>query len=292
MIFNKKCSEEEYKKKVEELKNKENLDSFFSQFKMFYAWLWHTVISILWSEWCTWSRIINSKNCIQCHEIENGENCKFNFINAGISNSYDVSHAWHNTTWTYNSLWIASSSNILSSNYLRWSNSDIYYSMHCFNRNSHFFGCIGLRNKSYCIFNKQYTKEDYEKTVAKIIAHMQKTGERWEFFDPSLSPFGYNETVAMEYYSSQKEEVKNFGYHRSDYEAPRPTSDTVIQGADLPSTIQEVQDDILQHTIACAVTGKLFRIQPQELLFYRKHNIPLPRKHPDQRHLERLDLRK
>jgi hypothetical protein len=59
------------------------------------------------------------------------------------------------------------------------------------------FGCIGLRNQSYCIFNKQYSKEDYEKEVAKIITHMILTGERGEFFHPSLSPFGYNETVAQ-----------------------------------------------------------------------------------------------
>ncbi|MBI4653012.1 hypothetical protein HY750_02055, partial [Candidatus Kuenenbacteria bacterium] len=34
------------------------------------------------------------------------------------------------------------------------------------------FGCIGLRHKQYCILNKQYTKEEYEKLVPKIIEHM------------------------------------------------------------------------------------------------------------------------
>jgi hypothetical protein len=76
---------------------------------------------------------------------------------------------------------------------------NVLYSESCF-QNSNLFGCIGLRNKSYCIFNKQYTKDEYETTVAHIIAHMQDTGEWWEFFHPSLSPFGYNETVAQEYY--------------------------------------------------------------------------------------------
>jgi len=36
--------------------------------------------------------------------------------------------------------------------------------------------------------------------VPKIIEHMQKMGEWGEFFPSSLSPFGYNETVAEEYY--------------------------------------------------------------------------------------------
>ncbi|MBP7884916.1 hypothetical protein KAZ93_01885 [Patescibacteria group bacterium] len=34
------------------------------------------------------------------------------------------------------------------------------------------FGCVGLKNHEYCIFNKQYSKEDYEVQVAKIISHM------------------------------------------------------------------------------------------------------------------------
>jgi hypothetical protein len=182
-----------------------------------------------------------------------------------------------------------------------------WYSMFCSQNVLHLFWCVWLRNKSYCIFNKQYTKEEYETTVANIIAHMQETAERGEFFHPSLSPFGYNETVAQEYYSAhqvgtqffssdiktdQNLSLQDFWYHRSDYQAPSPVSDKVIQWKDLPTTITEVQDDILQYAIACEVTGKLFRLQPQELAFYRKHNIPLPRKHPDQRHLERLKLRK
>ncbi|USN57480.1 MAG: hypothetical protein H6766_03435 [Candidatus Peribacteria bacterium] len=73
------------------------------------------------------------------------------------------------------------------------------YSFNC-DSSSHLFGCIGLRNKSYCIFNKQYTKEEYNALVPKIIEHMKQTGEWGEFFHPSLSPFGYNETVANEYY--------------------------------------------------------------------------------------------
>lgn len=40
------------------------------------------------------------------------------------------------------------------------------------------FACIGLRNKSYCILNRQYTKEQYEELVPKIIEYIMKT-EEW-----------------------------------------------------------------------------------------------------------------
>jgi hypothetical protein len=156
---------------------------------------------------------------------------------------------------------------------------------------SNCFGCVGLKNQTYCIFNKQYSKEDYEIQVAKIIAHMQNTGERGQFFHPSLSTFGYNETVANDYYPSTQTESEKAGYHWSHYEAPQPTAENTIQGKDLPTTIDGVNDDILKSVIVCEVTGRLFRIEAKELEFYRKHHLPLPPRHPDQRHLERLQLR-
>ncbi|HRI36281.1 MAG TPA: hypothetical protein PK765_04380 [bacterium] len=64
-----------------------------------------------------------------------------------------------------------------------------------------------MNDKSYCILNKQYTEEEYNTLVPKIIAHMRETGEWGEFFSPNLSPFGYNETVAMEYFPLTKEQA-------------------------------------------------------------------------------------
>jgi formylmethanofuran dehydrogenase subunit E len=49
-----------------------------------------------------------------------------------------------------------------------------------------------------------------------------------------------------------------------------------------------VDDDILNSIFICEVSGKPFRLQKAELEFYRKMNIPLPRKHPDIRHNERM----
>ncbi|MEK7524639.1 MAG: hypothetical protein AAB588_06475 [Patescibacteria group bacterium] len=53
----------------------------------------------------------------------------------------------------------------------------------------------------------------------------------------------------------------------------------------------DVSDDILNAAIECEVTHKLFKITPQELAFYRRQKIPLPRRHPDQRHLDRFHKR-
>lgn len=64
----------------------------------------------------------------------------------------------------------------------------------------------------------------------------------------------------------------------------------MFQASDLPS-IDKVTDDILQQAVICEITNRPFRIIKQELDFYRKYNLPLPRRHPDQRHAERLQLR-
>jgi len=64
-----------------------------------------------------------------------------------------------------------------------------------------------------------------------------------------------------------------------------------IKASDLPDNIKDVDDSILEKAILCEVTGKPFRIIKPELEFYRKHNLPIPRRHPDQRHLDRMALR-
>jgi hypothetical protein len=133
---------------------------------------------------------------------------------------------------------------------------------------------------------------------------MLATWEWWEFFHPSLSPFWYNETAAMEQFSIEMQDEKfkmqnynnyidwkQYWYQWSDYTSPSTSSENTIDGKDLPELIEDVHDDIIKAPIKCKITGKLFRIIPQELLFYRKYQLPLPRKHPDQRHRERMKRR-
>lgn len=47
----------------------------------------------------------------------------------------------------------------------------VYYCQLC-NNSQYLFGCVGLNNKEYCIFNKQYTKEEYFTKLAGILEHL------------------------------------------------------------------------------------------------------------------------
>lgn len=69
------------------------------------------------------------------------------------------------------------------------------------------FGCVGLRDKEYCIFNKQYSPDDYEKNVALIIERMIQDKERGEYFPAWTSAYPYNKSDAMQRYPLTKEEA-------------------------------------------------------------------------------------
>ncbi len=241
---------------------------------------------------CSGKYIFSSRNVHDSYDMIESEDCSHCQVLNHVKDCYDRSYMGYEGSRCYELSCCGDTiHHCVGSHNIRSGGINLLYCA-LGSRLSDCFGCIGLRHKQYCIFNKQYSKEDYELTVAKIISHMQDTGERWEFLHPSLSPFGYDETLAQEYAPTTHWDIDWFGYKWNAYQSPNPVSDKVIQGKDLPDSIDDVQDDLLQYAIACVVSGKLFRVQSQELAFYRKHHIPLPRKHPDQRHLERLAMRK
>jgi hypothetical protein len=153
---------------------------------------------------------------------------------------------------------------------------------------SHLFGCISIKRKQYCILNKQYTQEQYEDLIPKIIAHMQGTGE-WEgYFPASISPFCYNESTAMEYYPLTEEEARSKGYRWRHMSDSTDGVEKVIPAERLPDHINDIPDDIQNWAIKCKETGRPFRIVKPELKFYRTMNVPVPRLHPDERHKRRM----
>ena len=114
----------------------------------------------------------------------------------------------NNSMRIYEGISIGNTADNISFSYMCYNDiRNLIYCMNCVNGTNNCFGCVGLNHKQYCILNKQYTREEYEELVPRIIEHMMKTGEWGEFFPSSLSPFGYNETVAQEYFPLSRKEV-------------------------------------------------------------------------------------
>nr|MDD3720584.1 hypothetical protein [Candidatus Gracilibacteria bacterium] len=287
-IFNKSYTKEQYFEEIKKYKITNYLKDDFLEFSKKFP---KKNLRILNSINCIGNQIENSKNCILCNHAHDSEDCKYSeHVWRNAKNCMDVSTAGRDAEFIFES--INCGIGVYNFNYCVqcWTGSNLTYCM--FNSNIHnCFGCVGLVNKSYCILNKQYTKEQYETIVPKIIEHMVSTGEWGEFFPSSISPFGYNETVADEYFPLSKDKALKTGFNWSDYEAPFPKVDKIIPASKLPEDITKIPDDILNWAIECEVTKKPFKIIKQELEFYRKHNLPIPRRHPDRRHLDRMNLR-
>lgn len=150
------------------------------------------------------------------------------------------------------------------------------------------FACTGLNRKQYCVLNRQYSRDEYEALVPRIIDAMTARGEWGEFFPIASSPWGYNHTVAQEYYPLSRSQALNKGYRWSDYASPPPAVSARVAAKSLPQSISEVGDDILQAAVECRSSGRLFRITKHELEIYRSREIPLPDLHPDVRQERRL----
>lgn len=141
------------------------------------------------------------------------------------------------------------------------------------------FGCTGLKNKQYCIFNKQYTKEEYEQLVPKLIEHMWSTGEWGMFFPKALSHVAYNESLAGLRFPRTARECAEEGLFWRD----RPTTEHP-DSQQIPSDrIADTDVSVLQKVLRCEVNGRPYRIIPQEYAFYVEHRLPLPRTCFDER---------
>ena len=289
-IFNKKYTKEEY-----ESKKKEILQAGSLQLREKLVTLGNDKIHkyIIWNniEHSSWNYLYNTKNTILSYDCKDIEDSKFSYnVMRKWANIYDCDTAGFVWELLYESIntWLQVQRDLFCNRC--WTVSDALYSYNCDN-SSYIFGCIWLRNAQYCILNKQYTKEQYENLVPKIIEKMKEDWEWWEFLPSSMSPFGYNETVANEYFPLNKEEALKKWFNWSDYEAPFPKVEKIIPAEKLPEDITDIPDDIINWAIECEITKKPFRIIKPELEFYRKHSLPIPKRHPDQRHMDRMNLR-
>jgi len=216
---------------------------------------------------CTGNVLAHSKGTQASFDSNENQDSKYTVSTNKIRDSYDIQH-------TYNAelcLEIMAATNIYRNFFSIYtlSSQDIFYSYLAVS-SKNCFGCVGVKSQEYCILNKKYSKEEYESLVPKIIEHMKARSEWGEFFPMPVSPHGYNETLAADYFPLNRTDAVAMGTYWSEYEAE-------------PSSSSEA--------ITCAVSGKLFRLTKQELQFYQEHKIPLPRTHPDVRYQERLKLR-
>ncbi len=294
-IRNQPYSKEEYEKEIEKLRlgNRDALQKLKAEFHERILQHPHKYSYQLKTVNCTGNSLEKSKNSRNCFYAMDLENCRYAVTVDEAKDCYDCNNTGR-PELCYDCVTPDNSRGNKFSVFC-WKCTEAEYSNNCHSCVS-VLGSSGLKHTSYAILNKQYSKESFGKLRTRLIEHMKQTGEWGEFFPHTLSPHAYNETATLEWFPLTKEDTLKRGYRWKD-EAKKEHVPTKTP-AELPQTIAEVDDGILNEVIACSHEGKCgekctvaFKVVPAELQLYRKLDIPLPTLCPNCRHYARLKMR-
>lgn len=225
-------------------------------------------------------------NCNQCTNVffwEDSENCVNCLRGLKSKDCIDLTGCWHIEVSGNN----IGCTNAYDLKYSIWCDGARYseYCDQCLEIDN-CFGCVGVRKKKYCILNKQYTKEEYEKLKEKIISDMKNSGEYGQFPSYSLGLCPYNLSTGLIYFPEvTKEFIEKKGGYWEDM------SDQKVEGLkteDLPDSIDDVDPSISKQALICPVTGWRYNISSEEFAFLKNKKIAIPRVHFDVRTKERM----
>ena len=287
-IFNVQYTREEYLKKLKEFnfntrtgieKTKEEAELFWKKFP--YKVYEGNALNLN----VTGQYIQQSKNSKEMYIVGGAENCKYcQFITVRPAKDCMDYSGWGATaSQIYESSVVGEKADSIFFSHDCWP--DVVNLQYCMNNVSgkNNFGCMNLKRKSYCILNKEYSKESFDKLRTQIIEdmknhpHIDELGRIWnygEFFPPEISKFAYNNSNANKFFPKTKEEALKEGYTWNDEIETQP--EATINGENLPETIAEVDESILKEIISCTTCVRKYKIASLEFDLLRKMNMPLP----------------
>jgi hypothetical protein len=171
---------------------------------------------------------------------------------------------------------------------------DLEYCAYCIG-SKNCFGCVGLYKKEYCIFNTQYTKEEYHTLREQIIDQMKsvpyvdangRVYSYGEFFPFDLSPIAYNQSLAQDFFPLEENVIREKGYLWNNFNTRE--YQTTLDANNLPDSLNDATEDILKEILKCSSCDKAYRIIPLEFQFYKRTGLPIPRLCHNCRFVERF----
>ncbi|MCX6752320.1 MAG: hypothetical protein NTZ87_02355 [Candidatus Nomurabacteria bacterium] len=307
-MWNEQLSREEYNRRLAEydLKDYKTILELKKKFREMYMKSLHRFAVQIKVVNSTGDNLEGTKNCkIFFDATQKIEDAKYShWLKENVKDAYDSGPGIGQAELIYEvfDTGVGNFCNLFTS--VVYSSNDVEYSFNCHGC-SNLFGCIGVRNKKYCILNREYTKEEYEKLVPKIkkqmeeVPYIDKRGiiyKYGEFFPAEFSTFCYNETQAQDYFPISKEQAMKMGYRWRDRK--KNEYQTTIESKDLPDSLDDVDDSITKEIIGCENKEKqsnycrgAYKITIDELNLYRKLGVPLPRLCFFCRHENRLKMR-
>lgn len=311
-VFNQPCSPKEYEAKVASLQ----LHSYASLQKLRHEAL---AFFLTFSQRSMHGRnnqdvsgdyLFQCKNATDSYLVMRAEESRFlqiiQYLDSPTQFAYDYTMFGVGAELMYEDAWCGLGCNNVKFSLWNYGASDLEYCIGC-HYSKNLFGCIGLRHKQFCILNKQYTEAEYRQLVAAIKAQMMEKPYRdakgnlyryGEYFPSELSPFCYNQSLAQEYCPLSREEVKK--EHLGWYESPERQLPEHRHWKELPDNMHDATDEWLQKPILCQAydenptqalehnCSRVFKMIPQEVEFYRRMQLPLPRRCQNTRHHDRV----
>jgi len=278
-IFNKQYSEEEYNEKIKSLHL--NSRKFIDELKNRFADhikndAVHKADHNLNAENCDGNYITDCKNCHDAYFMEDSENGVHVYRSPKTNNCVDCSGLLSGDL-CYEVIQCTDLNNVRFGLFSVDCSSSAYIDQ-CFNC-THCFGCVGLKRKSFCILNKQYSKEEYKEIIPKLKEKMVQEGEYGEFFPYKFAYNGYNVSLANFFFNETEESIKEKGGF---FEKLKKGGKDGESASDLTDLSEAITDDLVGKKFNCSRTGQSYTFSKKELDFYRKFNLPLPDIYPEE----------
>ena len=272
-IFNQQYSKEDYERAILSFRLgshtsrkllAEKCQSFFQKFPVPHAFLSNT-------ENASGNYIVSSANIRRSFHVSKCENLTYSYgCTTDVKDSYDVCSS---TAGELMYECVQCAVNVYGMSFCRAciGGRDLLYCIWCVSCTD-CFACVGLKRKQYCIFNKQYSKEEYERLVPRIIEHMRRTGEWGEYFSIADSEYPYNHSVAQLFFPLEAEEAKMMRIPWAEIELVSPSHAASVIA--FPDALPESDQPLI---VKSELSGRPFRVTSEELACYRRFNVPLPR---------------
>lgn len=275
---NEQLSKEDFEAKMKEWDfsshaNYEKAKTYFAE--MMETRAWHRALQIDQCEDSTGNLIHNCKDCENCYMLSYHENC------ANVSFSGPQARSCLDSIGTVGSelsfmtslpVYCYDARFCFSTSHCRF----VQYSAYLQNCKN-CFGCCGLVNQEYCIFNKKYSKEEYEKLVPKIIEDMKKTGEWGQFFPPHFAPNPYDESYSGFYFPLSDDEKGDFRKASSLEKSSMRTAELTEIPDSAKNMSMEQETWLCQQVFWDDKYKRPFSIQKADVDFCKRMNTPLPR---------------
>ena len=287
-IFNEQYTRESYFEKLKELKLDTHDGLIKAEKQVQEFWLKHPrrmYIGNSLNVGVTGDYIYESKNAKDAYMIGGVEDSRYvQFVSVpSVKDCYDYSGWGNGAEKIYEAAVVGEGASDVKFAHECWpdslENEYCVYAIAC----KQCFGCVNLKRKQYCILNKKYTKEEYEKLVTHIRKDMienpyiDANGKIWkygEFLPSEFSRFCYNESLASVFFPKTKEETLADGFLWHDGESGQYT--ITMKAENIPQTIEQIDDSILKEVVECESCKKAYKFIEAEINLMRRLGLPLP----------------